>query len=275
MLVLALAPDDVEAAQDWLWGLGAIAIEERPASSDDGTITVVAGFDDDDAALAARSVIGERWPTRFEQPPDESEWRDVWLKHLGPVAVGPLVIHPPWQPPEDSTLPAISIDPGRAFGSGQHPSTQLAVRALAEVLNPGDRVIDVGCGTGVLSIASVALGAKRALGIDLDHDIIEVARANADANGLGDQIKVTTTALQEVGRSCDVVAVNITCHSLLPLVPSILELADRDVVVSGLLADQQPLLEAAFGIDATQEWTDGEWRSLHFDLRSPEVADTH
>lgn len=266
MLVLALAPDDVEVAQDWLWGLGAIAIEERPSDSAGDAITVIAGFDDDDTALAARSVISERWPTRFEQPPDESEWRDVWLQHLGPVDVGPLVIHPPWQPPHDPTGIAISIDPGRAFGSGQHPSTQLAVLGLAEVLNPGDRVIDVGCGTGVLSIASIALGAKRALGIDLDHDIIEVARANADANGLGEQIKVTTTPLESVQRSADVIAVNITCHSLVPLVPTIIGLADRDVVVSGLLTDQQSILEAAFGVKATHQWTNDDWRALHFDL---------
>lgn len=266
MLVLALAPDDVEVAQDWLWGLGAIAIEERPAPTHGDAITVIAGFDDDDTALAARSVIGERWPTRFEQPPDESEWRDVWLQHLGPVDVGPLVIHPPWHPPSDSTALAISIDPGRAFGSGQHPSTQLAVLALAEVLRSGDRVIDVGCGTGVLSIASISLGAKRALGIDLDHDIIEVAQANADANGIGDQIKVTTTPLHNVQRPADVVAVNITCHSLVPLIPRIIELADRDVVVSGLLTDQQSILEAAFGATAIKTWTQGDWRALHFDL---------
>lgn len=278
--MLAVSSGDVELAADRLWGLGAIAIEERARVADDtassqsgaeGPITLIAGFADDDAALAARSVMSERWPCRFELPPDEAEWRDVWLQHLHPVEVGPLTIHPPWHPSEAAASPtstvAISIDPGRAFGSGHHPSTQLAIVAMHQVLAPGDAVLDVGCGTGVLAIAALALGAGSALGIDLDHDIIEVARANGDANDLGEHLELATTPIEAVDPGFGLVVANITSRSLAPLIPDIIRTADSSIVVSGLLIDQQSYLENEFSWLAAQQWNDGEWAALYFDIQ--------
>lgn len=271
MLVLGVGEAEAEIAADWLWGLGAIAIEERSTIgvSDvgaDGPITLVAGFADTDAAAAAQSAIGERWPSRFEVPPDESEWRDVWLRHLSPVDVGPLIIHPPWRKPSPAPgLRCISIDPGQAFGSGHHPSTQLAVLAIDELVAEGDVVLDVGCGTGVLAIAAIALGARTATGIDLDDDIIDIAQANADTNVMSGAIDFSTTPLASVSDRFDLVVANITSRSLAPLVPDIIAAADRSIIVSGLLADQREFLEDTFGWPASQAWSDDEWMALRFE----------
>lgn len=264
LLVVHISDGESDLACDWLWSLGATAIEDRSERGE-----LIAGFDDAEEALAVRSLIGERWPTRFEEPPDESEWRDVWLRHLEPVVVGRLIIHPPWRVPDEvaeNQIP-VSVDPGQAFGSGHHESTQLAIVALGELIQPGDSVLDVGCGTGVLSLAAAAFGARSVLGIDLDLDIVELARSNAEANGLSeDVVQFSTRDVAALTESFDVVIANMTLGTVMPLLDAMSGSTDRDLVLSGLLADQIARLDEVLRAAPQRRWASSEWTAAHYRL---------
>lgn len=275
LLVVRVLADEVDAASDWLWSLGCTAVEEQPVDKS-GRVELTAGFPDADLALAARSLLGERWPTRFEEPPDESLWLDVWLQHLAPIEVAGFCIHPPWAEPLPTTRGPLSIDPGQAFGSGHHPTTRLAVEALASVIKPGDSVLDIGCGTGVLAIVAAALGATDIVGIDLEPAIVELARSNAEANGYrgSNTVDFATTPLAQIDRSFDVVVMNVTIGTQRALIDDAGRRWRRALVLTGLLTDQgDDLAERSHGTAATTATTDG-WRSLTITNRPtpPELA---
>ncbi len=239
VLVVRVDAVDVEACSDWLFQLGARAIEERT----DDELTLVAGFADDDMALAARSVLSERWRCRLESTGDERAWRDEWMKWIEPIEVAGFVVHAPWHDPAlwsnwAADLTELSIDPGRAFGSGHHPTTRLTLAMMRSIISDGDRVLDVGCGTGILSIAAANLTTRKVLGIDLDYDIIEVAAANVEANGSADQVELRTEAVEELAGRFDVVVANIVVGDLRPIMPAIVDLADKAVIISGFLDEQ-------------------------------------
>lgn len=241
VLVVRLSIQEVDACSDWLFQLGATAIEDRTS---DVEPTLVAGFCSDTDALAARSLLEERWPCRLEDTGDEADWRDRWLRYIEPISVAGFAVHAPWhdltQWPELGDHTPLSIDPGRAFGSGHHPTTRLALAALAQVSAPGVRVLDVGSGTGILAVAAAQLGAGQVLGIDLDHDIVAVAEANAEANGVADRVEISTTPLAALteGERFDTVVANIVISDLEPLLPRLPLLARSNLVISGFLAEQ-------------------------------------
>lgn len=235
VLIVRVDADEAESCSDWLWQLGATAIQDETHREDP---CLVAGFASDDSALGARSVLQERWACRLEDTGDESAWRDRWLAFLEPVVVAGLTVHAPWHDPTPLASPRISIDPGRAFGSGHHPTTQLALEALQQQVHPTASVLDAGCGTGILSIAAATFGARRVMGIDLDHDIIEVAAANVDANQLDRRVEITETPLGHIDERFDIVVANIVVGELAPLMPALVEAADGLVIISGWLAPQ-------------------------------------
>jgi len=277
LLVVRVAnPDEADVASDWLWSLGAQAIEERA----DEPVSLIAGFTSSEAALAVRDVVGERWPTRFEVPPDEAEWRDVWLEHLEPVTVDRFVIHPPWRPaPSDGAHQSLSIDPGRAFGSGHHPTTRLAIRLMTNTVEPGHRVLDVGCGTGVLSIVAGALGAGSVEGIDLNLDIAELARTNAEANGLPASTvnfsdrPLSTFTDDAVGSNSDwdLVVANMTRANTSPLMADLVRLASHHLILSGLLDSQAEEVNASITDSSdlllVSSVSAEGWTALRFDRR--------
>lgn len=258
VLVVRVAPDEIEACSDWLFQLGATAVEERSEGDDP---TLVVGFSSDDAALAARSVLQERWACRLEDTGDEREWRDEWLRYIEPIEVAGVLIHAPWHDVTDrpAELPRISIDPGRAFGSGHHPTTQLAVEALQRHLDVDDIALDAGCGTGILSIAAAQLGASHVTGVDLDHDILAVADANVEANGVGDRVTLTPASLLDLGESFDVTVANIVIGDLRPLLPTLVERTDRTLIVSGFLHTQFDDLVAGAAVTVVERTVRDGW----------------
>ena len=262
VLVVPITPDQVEFCSDWLWRLGATAIEEREAND---AVELIVGFGDDDLALAARSVLSERWPCRLESTGDETEWRDEWLRWIEPIEVAGFVVHAPWHDPALwAAMPAatpLSIDPGRAFGSGHHPTTRMALEALPALVEPTSRVLDVGSGTGILSIAAALLGATAVLGIDLDHDIVEVARANAEANNVAAQIEFRAGPPAAAEDRFDVVVANIVVGDLMPLLPSILGWAQGPVVLSGFLESQFDQVVGGLGARVLDRRTLDGWAS--------------
>jgi ribosomal protein L11 methyltransferase len=157
-----------------------------------------------------------------------ADWRDRWKAFHRPVRVGPLWIGPPWEDlPPDAT--AVVIEPGRAFGTGAHPTTQLCVELLLE-LERGS-VVDLGCGSGVLSIAAAKLGYAPVLALDSDEHAIEATRANARANGVELQAEVADVVAGDLPHT-NVALANITRPTLEELAP---RLGSHLLVASGYL----------------------------------------
>jgi ribosomal protein L11 methyltransferase len=166
----------------------------------------------------------------------------------------------------------VPIDPGRAFGSGAHASTRLALVALDRLVRGGERVLDAGCGSGVLGIAALALGAAEAVGVDHDPDAVAAARANATRNGVGDRFTVTERPIDEVvaaGAPFDLVTANLLLPDLLAVAPTLrgAVAVGGSVVVSGVLTDQRPAVIASathLGLVPLGEETADGWLAVTF-----------
>lgn len=130
---------------------------------------------------------------------EDTDWVEAWKAHFKPLLVGRrLRVQPAWLPnPPDDRLP-LFIDPGMAFGTGSHPSTQLCLEYLEENVQPGDLIADLGSGSGILSIAAIKLGAQRSLAFDTDEMAVSVCQENAEQNGVGREILASVGSLDEL-----------------------------------------------------------------------------
>jgi ribosomal protein L11 methyltransferase len=134
------------------------------------------------------------------RPVDEADWAESWKANFHPIRIGRrLMIVPAWlHPPLAPDDVAVRLDPGLAFGTGTHPTTQLCLKAIERHLTPGARLLDLGTGSGILAIAAAKLGAGPILGVDIDPQAVRVARDNAAANGVAEQVRLETGSLAEV-----------------------------------------------------------------------------
>lgn len=189
----------------------------------------------------------------------EEDWATSWQKYYQPIPVGKRVyIVPDWMRgqsvPEGRT--PLYLNPGLTFGTGAHPTTQLCLELLEEVLRPGDKVLDLGCGSGILAIAALSLGAGRAIGVDIDPKAADVAFENAALNGIGgDRLSVHAgdvlhdkklAAKLEPGRN-RVVLANIVADVIIPLSAKAGEFMTQDGVflTSGIIEGRQDEVRAA------------------------------
>ncbi|MDD6798123.1 MAG: 50S ribosomal protein L11 methyltransferase [Clostridia bacterium] len=159
---------------------------------------------------------------------EDKDWINNWKQYFHPFSVGDLIIKPTWEEYTEDMKGhlVINIDPGTAFGTGAHETTQLVIRQLQKYAKPGDNVLDVGCGSGILSVVAIMLGAKSALGTDLDPNAIIATKENAEVNNIEDgKIRVLEGNIiddkkiqDEVGYECyDIVCANILADVLEPL----------------------------------------------------------
>ncbi len=224
-------------------------------------------------------------PARFRVLREE-DWAQAWKKAYKPLPVGRrLVIVPAWlENPHPDRVP-VFIEPGMAFGTGMHPTTRLVLLEV-ERLAPGQaRVLDVGCGSGILSLAALRLGAAQALGLDVDPVAVEVARANAARNGLADRFSARVGSLEALQpgqvpfTTAGLVLANILAPVLVELLRSGLAAAVEPgghVVLSGILADQAAgVAEAArqAGLRVVRQQREGDWVALTAQRPSPRPAD--
>jgi ribosomal protein L11 methyltransferase len=166
-----------------------------------------------------------------------ADWRERWKAFHRPVRIGPLWIGPPWEePPADAT--AVVIEPGRAFGTGGHPTTQLCVELLLE-LERGS-VLDLGCGSGVLSVVAAKAGFAPVRAFDHDEHAVAATQANAAANGVDVEAAVADVLADDLPRS-DVALANITRPTLEALAP---RLRSRWLVSSGYLPTEASTIDA-------------------------------
>ncbi len=217
----------------------------------------------------------------------DQNWMEAWKEHYRPIAVGHhLMVVPAWLPGEaDGRIP-IRINPGMAFGTGTHPSTQLCLElleiALGAPAHPDSRVatpqpstfIDVGCGSGILSIAALRLGAASALGVDIDPDAIGNARENAALNGIGMELELGLGSVKEVlagrflTRSASIVAANILAPVIVRLFADGLGLLVEEggsIVLGGILQDRvDEVMTAAreAGFARMERRQAGDWLAL-------------
>lgn len=171
----------------WLVARTGQAVEERA----DGTL--VAFAPDEEAVAALVEELGREVAAPVVIEPrrvESTDWSTRWREGLGARKLGRLTIIPSWLPEASEPDPlTIVLDPETAFGSGEHGSTRAALTLLSRLLQPGDRVIDLGSGSGILTIAAIKLGAARAIGIEIDAEANDVAARNAARNGVSDRVE--------------------------------------------------------------------------------------
>ena len=202
---------------------------------------------------------------------DEEDWADAWKRHFHVLHLGRrLVVKPSWRRHHrtgDEVV--IDLDPGMAFGTGLHPTTRLCLVALEEraARGPLGRTLDVGCGSGILSIAAVKLGATRVLGVDIDPIAIEATLANARHNRVGRRIRAREGSIPTREGPFDTVLANLIAGILVELAPDLAAelVPGGTLITSGIFIDREggvrEALEAA-GFRLTGRWHESDWVAL-------------
>ena len=250
-----------------------------------GPITVRAYLPADDRLEETRQKLEESLyylgmiqalPAPTFTPIADQNWMEAWKEHYQPIPIGKkLIIVPAWLESPDATRIPIKIDPGMAFGTGTHPTTQLCLELLEKSFDEHSAIIDVGCGSGILSIGALKLGADFAIGVDLDEASVRASRENADANdiaperfaiGLGSVTEILEGKFEV--RQAPLVLVNI----LAPVIIRLFGMGLGDLVtpggkliLSGILAEQtDSVLSVAqgLGLKFVEQRQMGDWVAL-------------
>ena len=207
------------------------------------------------------------------------DWASAWKEYFRPVEVaGHFVIVPPWERRNvEGDRIRIVIDPGQAFGTGTHETTQLMLRALLRELRPGDSVLDVGTGSGILAIAAAHLGAGRIVAYDADPVAVESARKNLQLNRVGGCVQLFVSDSPKslrASRPFDLVLANLLTSLLIPLLPDLVPLVQIErgrLVLSGILAEEREKMTAALKklpLRLTDVLQQGEWIALICERRT-------
>ena len=254
-----------------------------------GPITVRAYLPADEGLEARRRKLEESLyylgtiqplPEPVFAPIEDQNWMEAWKDHYQPIPIGKrLIIVPAWLESPDPGRVPIKIDPGMAFGTGTHPTTQLCLELLEACFDEADlvhsSVIDVGCGSGILSIGALKLGVDFALGVDIDEASVKASRENADANAIApESFSIGLGSVSEILqdkfplRQAPLVLANI----LAPVIIRLFGMGLGDLVapggrliLSGILAEQGPAVEAAaraHGFDSVETRRLGDWVAL-------------
>ncbi|RGO49803.1 50S ribosomal protein L11 methyltransferase [Dorea formicigenerans] len=213
-----------------------------------------------------------------ESETEDVDWVNNWKQYFHQFYIDDILVIPSWEnvKPEDSDKMVIHIDPGTAFGTGMHETTQLCIRALKKYVTSETEILDVGCGSGILGMLALKFGAKHSLGTDLDPCAIDATHENMEVNGIRkDQYEVMIgniiddTAVQDaVGyEKYDIVAANILADVLVPLTPVIIHQMKPGAVyiTSGIIEDkEQVVVDAvkAAGLEVLEVNHQGEWVSV-------------
>jgi ribosomal protein L11 methyltransferase len=197
---------------------------------------------------------------------EQRDWLEEWKKNWQPVAVGRFVVAPPWSTVDEAhDRCVIRIEPGMAFGTGTHETTRLCLAAMQSYFEGGS-FLDVGTGTGILAIAAAACApGVHVEACDTDAEAIEIARANALANGVADRITFRVGSVDEETSSADFICANLTADVILALLPTLVGLCCGRLVLSGILETQsQAIIDrlAELAITDVEITGDGEWIAI-------------
>lgn len=246
--VLTVPVADAELAADRMMVAGAFAVEERVAA--DGRAELRGQLADSlPVAVERLGALPGGWEVRIDEV--DATPAETWREYAQPIPiVDGLILRPAWLPPSGGGATEISVEPGAAFGLGDHPTTRLCAaavwRLVPDVPDPID-VLDVGCGTGVLAVTAVVRGAARAFGIDIAEAAVPATRENAAANGVSERVGVSTAPLTDVEGTFRLVLANILAPTLVALAADLRRVTAPDgrLVISGILADRHAHVLAA------------------------------
>ena len=175
-----------------------------------------------------------------ESETDDKDWINNWKQYFKPFTVDHILIKPTWEeiPEEHKDKLLIQIDPGTAFGTGKHETTQLCIRQLEKYVKPGVKVLDLGTGSGILAVAGVLLGAQKALGVDIDELSVKTAEQNAKLNGVDNKTEfICGNLTDKVSGKFNIVTANIVADVIIMLNNDILKFLDKDgiYIMSGII----------------------------------------
>ena len=256
---------------------------------DEGVAKVSFYLDDDDQVeemlrrvnegldeLAAYTELGQRTIEASET--EDKDWINNWKQYFHQFYIDDILVIPSWEniKPEDTDKMVLHIDPGTAFGTGMHETTQLCIRQLRKFITPETELLDVGTGSGILAILSLMFGAKHAVGTDLDICAVEAVAQNCEVNGIDPaqfdmmigNIITDKEVQDKVGYECyDIVVANILADVLVPLTPVIVHQLKKGgiYITSGIIDDkEQTVVEAvkAAGLEVLEVTYQGEWVSV-------------
>jgi ribosomal protein L11 methyltransferase len=199
----------------------------------------------------------------------EEDWRNNWKKYFNPTPIGEkILIRPSWRDDYDPQgRVVLNIDPGLAFGTGNHETTRLCLETIEKYLKKGDKVLDVGCGSGILAIASLLLGADSAVGVDIDQTAVRTAVENAQINKVADRFTVICGDLTEkVEGKYDLVVANIVADAIMFLSKGVKEFMKPDTVyiMSGIIDTRGDEVAQAISTDFNiiERYEDNGWVCL-------------
>lgn len=216
--------------------------------------------------------------TITESETEDKDWINNWKQYFHQFYIDDILVIPSWEniKPEDTDKMVLHIDPGTAFGTGMHETTQLCIRQLRKFITPETEILDVGTGSGILAILSLMFGAKHAVGTDLDICAVEAVAQNCEVNGIDPaqfdmmigNIITDKEVQDKVGYECyDIVVANILADVLVPLTPVIVHQLKKGgiYITSGIIDDkEQTVVEAvkAAGLEVLEVTYQGEWVSV-------------
>jgi len=247
-IIVHTTPTEVEFVSDLLWSLGVVAVEEH--WDPDGIVRLQTSLGDDiDVVEQAMNSLPAKldWSTTTVNDAVANKWREfarptvigeriviapVWCDEQAVAEAVDSLVHP------DQAL-VIPIEPASTFGMGDHPTTMSSLLMIEKYLRPGDVLIDVGCGSGVLGIGALRLGALRAIGMDINPSCVLVSQENARLNHVEERWSVTTEPLEVIGIPADVVVANILAPALIEISNELKRLMKPNglLIISGVLAE--------------------------------------
>lgn len=206
----------------------------------------------------------------------EEDWSSSWKEHFKPLRIGKrLVVTPTWEnfsPTAGDVV--LELDPGMAFGTGTHPTTMLCLSVLERLLSGSgegepqfQEVLDVGTGSGILSIAAAKLGVRRVTAVDIDPEAVRVAKDNCSLNGVTSTVTVSDTPLARICGDYDIVLANILAEDLVRLAPQLVERLKPEafLILSGILIEKEELVKEGFAnrnVTLTEVARENEWSCL-------------
>ena len=247
-VVIRTTPTEVEFVSDLLWSLGVVAIEEH--WDPNGVVRLQTSLGDDlevvKQAMNSLPVVLD-WSTTTVNETVANTWREF----AQPTVIGRrIVIAPVWcaeqevaevvaSLPDPNQAVVIPIEPASTFGMGDHPTTMSSLLMIEKYLKSDDVLIDVGCGSGVLGIGALRMGASRAIGMDINPSCVPVSQENARLNQVSDRWSVTTEPVAVIGFPANIVVANILAPALIELSGELKRLTRPDgvLIISGVLAE--------------------------------------